>query len=200
MGRFLVGLTGGLASGKSTVAGRLADAGFRVLDADEIVAELYRPDARGAAAVAELFGGGVLAAGGGVDRPRLAEVVFADAEARRRLEAAIHPLVRERFREIAAEADGVVVYEATLLVEAGRAGEFDLVVSVESPPAAQLERAVVRGMDADAARARLAVQGDGELRRRAAHRILWNDGSLEDLRVKVDALVDELRQRSGSAG
>jgi dephospho-CoA kinase len=200
MGRFLVGLTGGLASGKSTVAGRLADAGFRVLDADEIVAELYRPGGGGAAAVRELFGGGVLAAGGGVDRPRLAEVVFADAEARRRLEAAIHPLVRERFREIAAEADGVVVYEATLLVEAGRAGEFDLVVSVESPPAAQLERAVVRGMDADAARARLAVQGDGELRRRAAHRILWNDGSLEDLRVKVDALVDELRQRSGSAG
>jgi dephospho-CoA kinase len=200
MGRFLVGLTGGLASGKSTVAGRLADAGFRVLDADEIVAELYRPGGGGAAAVRELFGGGVLAAGGGVDRPRLAEVVFADAEARRRLEAAIHPLVRERFREIAAEADGVVVYEATLLVEAGRAGEFDLVVSVESPPAAQLERAVVRGMDADAARARLAAQGDGELRRRGAHRILWNDGTLEELRVKVDALVDELRQRSGSAG
>ena len=200
MGRFLVGLTGGLASGKSTVAGRLADAGFRVLDADEIVAELYRPGGGGAAAVRELFGGGVLAAGGGVDRPRLAEVVFADAEARRRLEAAIHPLVRERFREIAAEADGVVVYEATLLVEAGRAGEFDLVVSVESPPAAQLERAVARGMEADAAKARLAAQGEGELRRRAAHRILWNDGSLEDLRVKVDALVDELRQRSGSAG
>ncbi|HEX9737426.1 MAG TPA: dephospho-CoA kinase [Thermoanaerobaculia bacterium] len=200
MGRFLVGLTGGLASGKSTVAGRLADAGFRVLDADEIVAELYRPGGGGAAAVRELFGGGVLAAGGGVDRPRLAEVVFADAEARRRLEAAIHPLVRERFREIAAEADGVVVYEATLLVEAGRAGEFDLVVSVESPPAAQLERAVVRGMDADAARARLAAQGDGELRRRGAHRILWNDGTLEELRVKVDALVAELRQRAGSAG
>jgi len=88
--------------------------------------------------------------------------------------------VRGRFREIAAEADGVV--------------------SVESPPAAQLERAVVRGMDADAARARLAVQGDGELRRRAAHRILWNDGTLEELRVKVDALVAELRQRAGSAG
>lgn len=200
MGRFLVGLTGGLASGKSTVAGWLADAGFRVLDADQIVAELYRPGGRGAAAVAELFGDGVLAADGAVDRPRLAEVVFADPEARKDLEAAVHPLVRERFREIAAEADGVVVYEATLLVEAGRAGEFDLVITVESPPSAQLERAVARGMDADSARARLAAQGDGEQRRRVAHRILMNDSTLEELRVEVDALVAELRRIAASGG
>lgn len=197
MGRYLVGLTGGLASGKSTVAGWLADAGFRVLDADKIVAELYRPGGRGTAAVRALFGDAVLAAEGAVDRPRLAEVVFADPEARRRLEVAIHPLVRERFAEIAAAADGVVVYEATLLVEAGRAGEFDLVVSIESPPAAQLERAIARGLDEAAARARLEAQGAGEARRRAAHRILWNDGTLEDLRVKVDALVAELRESAG---
>ena len=194
MSRFLVGLTGGLASGKSTVAGWLADAGFLVLDADRVVAELYAPGGRGAEAVRELFGDAVLTADGAVDRPRLTEVVFADPEARKRLEEAVHPLVRERFQEIAAAADGVVVYEATLLVEAGRAGEFDLVISVESPPAAQLARAVGRGMDEAAARARLEAQGSGEARRRAAHRILVNDGSFEELEAKVDALVAELRR------
>ena len=123
-------------------------------------------------------------------------MVFADGKARRRLEAAIHPLVRERFAEIAAAADGVVVYEATLLVEAGRAEEFDLVISVESTREAQLERAVDRGMDEAAARSRLTAQGDGEMRRQAAHRILVNDGSLAELRVKVEALAGELRRRS----
>lgn len=198
MGRFLVGLTGGLASGKSTVARRLAEAGFQVLDADRIVAGLYAPGAPGTRAVRELFGDGVLDAGGGVDRPKLAEVVFADREARKRLEEAIHPLVAERFREIAARAAGVVVYEATLLVEAGRAPEFDLVISVESAPEARLGRAVARGMDEEAARARLAAQGGGEARRAAAHRILTNDGTLEELEAKVDALAEELRTRSAA--
>ena len=140
MRHFLVGLTGGMASGKSTVARWLGEAGFRVVDADQIVGELYRPGGRGAAAVRELFGEDVLTAEGAVDHPRLAERVFGDAEARKRLEGAIHPLVAQRFQEIAAETEGVLVYEATLLVEAGRAGEFDLVVSIESPPEAQLER------------------------------------------------------------
>lgn len=196
MSRFLVGLTGGLASGKSTVAGWLEDAGFRVLDADRIVAELYAPGGRGAAAVRGLFGDEALTAEGAVDRPRLAEVVFADREARRRLEAAIHPLVKERFREIAAEAEGVVAYEATLLVEAGRAPEFDLVISVEAAREKRLERAVARGMDEAAARARLRAQGDGEVRRRGADRILTNDGTLEELRAKVDDLVEELRTKA----
>lgn len=196
MSRFLVGLTGGLASGKSTVAGWLADAGFRVLDADRIVAQLYAPGGRGTAAVRELFGDRALTADGAVDRPRLAKVVFADRAARERLEAAIHPLVKARFREIAAAAEGVLVYEATLLVEAGRAPEFDLVISVEAPPEARLERAVARGMDEAAARARLRAQGDGEVRRHGADRILTNDGTLEDLRAKVDDLVAELRAKA----
>ncbi len=196
MSRYLVGLTGGLASGKSTVCRWLREAGFEVLDADRIVAQLYAPGGRGAAAVAALFGDAVLAADGSVDRPKLAEVVFADDEARRRLEAAIHPLVRERFQEIAAAAHGVVVYEATFLVEAGRASEFDLVISVESSPEAQLERAGGRGMEEASARARLEAQGDGETRRQGVHRILRNDGSLEELRQKVDELVEELRRRA----
>jgi len=188
----VVGLTGGLASGKSTVGRWLAEAGFTVVDADRVVAELYAPGGAGAAAVRELFGEKVLNERGGVDHPRLAEVVFSDPGALKRLEGAIHPLVRERFREVARTSEGVVVLEATLLVEAGYVPDLDLVVSVESAPDEQLRRAVARGMGETPARARLKAQGDGEVRRQGAHRILRNDGTLEDLRRQVEGLVAEV--------
>ncbi len=119
MSALRVGLTGGLASGKSTVADLLVERGARVIDADELVADLYRPGAAGTAAVQSLFGDEALTPDGSVDRAVVARRVFTDAEARRALEAAIHPLVRRRFEEVAADADGIVVLEATLLVEAG---------------------------------------------------------------------------------
>jgi len=194
-GRRLLGLTGGLASGKSTVGKWLAEAGFLVVDADRVVADLYAPGGRGAAAVRELFGEEALTADGAVDRPKVASRVFADDDARRRLEQAIHPLVRQRFAEISAEAEGVVVYEATLLVESGHCEAFDLVVSVEAEEERRLAWAVARGMDEAAAKARLAAQGDGARRRARADRILRNDGSLEDLRRAVDGLIAELRGR-----
>ncbi len=190
---FLVGLTGGLASGKSTVARWLDEAGFLVVDADRVVADLYAPGGRGAAAVRELFGPEVLDAEGGVDRPTVAERVFSDAEARRRLEQAIHPLVRQRFAEISSQAEGVVVYEATLLVESGHAENFDLVVSIEAPEERRLDWAVARGMDEAQAAARLAAQGDGARRRDGADRIIGNDGTLDDLRRAVDELTAMLR-------
>ncbi len=194
--RRVLGLTGGLASGKSTVGSWLVEAGFTVVDADRVVAELYAPDGAGAAAVHELFGDGVLNDEGGVDHPRLAEVVFSDDGARERVEAAIHPLVRERFQEIAEETDGVVILDATLLVEAGYSPDLDYVISIESPVEEQLRRAVARGMDEPSARARLKAQGDGEQRRAAAQRILQNDGTLDELRRQVDELVAELRPRA----
>ncbi len=193
--RLLLGLTGGLASGKSTVAKWLAGAGFEVVDADRVVAELYAPGGKGAAAVRELFGDEALTAEGAVDRPKVASRVFADDEARRRLEQAIHPLVRQHFAEIAAAAEGVVVYEATLLVESGHCEVFDLVVSVEAPEEKRLAWAVARGMDEASAKARLAAQGDGAQRRERADRILHNDGSLVDLRRAVDGLIEELQPR-----
>jgi dephospho-CoA kinase len=193
---YLIGLTGGLASGKSTVARWLADAGFRVIDADQMVADLYRPGQPGAAAVAALFGPAMLDAGGGVDKARLAERVFADEPARRALEAAIHPLVARRYREIAAEARGVVVFEATLMVESGSARGFDLVVTVEADPETRLRRAVARGLAEPAARARLVAQGDGAVRRAGADRVLANDGDLGALRRQVDELIAELREHA----
>ena len=198
--RLLVGLTGGLAAGKSTVARLLAERGATVVDADRLVADLYRAGEPGAARVRELFGEGVLRADGGVDHAALAAHVFDDPAARRRLEAAIHPLVGDRFRDLAARAGGIVVLEATLLVEAGWADSFDLVVTVEAPLELRLARAIARGLDAAEARRRLEAQGSGEARRAAAARILTNDGDPEHLREQVDALVRDLRQRLAEGG
>lgn len=199
MSAYRVGLTGGLASGKSTVARRLAAAGFLVADADRLVADLYAAGAPGAAEVARLFGPRLLTGDGGVDKPALARLVFADAEARRRLEAAIHPLVRERFAALAAGHDGVAVLEATLLVEAGYAPDFDRIVSVEAAEALRLRRAVARGLDEREAEARLAAQGDGEARRATADEILWNEGDLAELERRADRLAADLARRAARA-
>jgi dephospho-CoA kinase len=194
-----VGLTGGLASGKSTVARWLAEAGFRVIDADRLVAELYAPGAPGAEEVRRLFGDDVLDASGAVDHAKVAARVFSNPPARRALEQAIHPLVRQRFEEQAAEAalaagaQGVVILEATLLVEAGYGPGFDCIVTVEAPPEQRLARAVARGVPEADARARLLAQGDGAERRAAAGRVIDNSCDLEHLRRQVDELIDELR-------
>lgn len=189
-----VGLTGGLGGGKSTVARWLSEAGFTVVDADQLVAELHRPGQPGAKAVAALFGPEMLDAQGGVDHAKVAAKVFADRETRRALEEAIHPLVHHRFQEIAAAASGIVVLEATLLVEAGFAPSFDLVVTVECDAETRLARAVARGLDPASARARLLAQGSGEERREAAHRVIDNCGSLADLHRQVDELIVELER------
>ena len=189
-----VGLTGGLASGKSTVARMLAEAGFTVVDADRLVAELYGAGEPGAAAVAALFGPEMLDAEGAVRHQRVAERVFADPEALRRLEQAIHPLVRERFARLAAGSSGPWVLEATRLVEAGYAPDFDTIVTVEADPELRLRRALERGMDESSARARLAAQGDGEERRAAAHVVLDNNGEPDDLRRQVETLIAGLRR------
>ncbi len=197
MSTLRVGLTGGLASGKSTVARWLREEGFEVVDADRLVAELHQPGGAGAAAVRALFGPEMLDERGGVDHPKVAARVFRDPEARFALESAVHPLVRRRFEEIAKTGEGaqeVIVLEATLLVEAGYTPGFDLVVTVEAPCELRLQRAIARGMDEAAIRARLLAQGDGEERREAAHRILDNSGDVEHLRRQVDELIGELRR------
>ena len=207
MPAFRVGLTGGLASGKSTVAKLLADAGFQVVDADEVVAELYASGQPGARAVAETFGAKYLSKGGAVDKPRLARLVFADDAARAKLEAAIHPLVRAFFSRLASTAadpagpapvrSRPIVLEATRLVEAGYAPDFDLIVTVEAAPEVRLARAVSRGLPREEALRRLTAQGDGAERRAAARRLILNDGSPEELQEQVNALVEEIRRRSG---
>jgi len=189
-----IGLTGGLASGKSTVAGWLRETGFEVIDADRLVAELYQPGGEGAAAVRALFGPEVMDSQGGVDHPKVAARVFSDPEARAALEAAVHPLVRKRFIEMAAKTKDVVVLEATLLFEAGYAPEFDFLVTVEAPCELRYARAVAKGMEPESVRARLLAQGDGEERREASHRLIDNSGDLEHLRRQTDELIEDLRR------
>jgi dephospho-CoA kinase len=196
--RLTVGLTGGIASGKSTVARRLAAAGFTVVDADRLVAELHGPGRPGARAVGELLGADCLRPDGGTDRARVAARVFADATARAKLEAALHPLVRERFREIATATDGTAVLEATKLVEAGFAPDFDVVVTVEAPVELRVARAVARGLSPAEARARLAAQADEATRRAAAAEVIENAGSLAELERATDALAERLRRRAAS--
>lgn len=197
MSRYLVGLTGGLASGKSAVGRLLRERGLLVVDADRLVAELHAPGGAGAAAVRALLGADALRPDGGVDHARVAARIFADPDLRARLEQALHPLVRARFAALARDAEGIAVLEAPLLVEAGFGDDFDRVISVEASEPVRLERAVARGMDRAGARARLAAQGDGAERRAGADVILRNDGDLEDLRRAVDDLAADLRRRAG---
>jgi dephospho-CoA kinase len=201
--RLTVGLTGGLASGKSTVARWLGELGCTVVDADRLVADLYQPGEPGAEAVRRLFGDGVLDPRGGVDHRKLGALVFADPGARRKLEAAIHPLVGQRSLEILAAARGIVVMEATLLVETGGADRYDVLVTVEADPELRLRRAIERGVDPESARARLAAQATPAQRIARADHVLWNEGSLDHLRAQVErlqvALLDRLAAKAKEA-
>jgi dephospho-CoA kinase len=186
-----IGLTGGIGSGKSTVSALLAARGAVVVDADRIAREVVEPGTPGLAAVAEAFGDGVLTADGALDRPALAAVVFADPEARRRLDGIVHPLVRRRAGELELAArgdaeDAVVVHDVPLLVETGQASSYDLVLVVQADPATRVERLVARGLTADDARARIAAQATDEQRRAVADVVLDNDGTPEQLAAQVD--------------
>lgn len=187
-----VGLTGGLASGKSTVARMLQGLGAAVLDADEIVRGLYREGGAGAEAARELFGDSVLGPDGRVDRTRIAALVFANPEARHALEARIHPLVkaeRERFFAEAERAGApVAVIEASQLLEAKTESEYDRILLVMAPEEERVRRWGEKGGDPEDARRRIASQIRPEAARERVHDVIWNDGSLEELGRKVAEL------------
>lgn len=186
--RLRVGLTGGIASGKSAAARVLAHLGAVVIDADQLAREAVVAGSPGLDAVVQRFGGSVLAADGTLDRPALGRVVFADASARADLEAIVHPRVRAlaRDQEHAAAPDAVVVQMVPLLVETGQQQDFDVVVVVDVEPATQLRRLRERdGLEGDAARARVAAQADRETRLAAADVVWSNDGDLDALRTQV---------------
>lgn len=183
-----IGLTGGIGSGKSTVAALLAERGAVLVDADRIARAVLEPGTPGLAAVADEFGAGVLTGDGALDRAALASVVFADPEARARLDALVHPLVRaQAAQEIArAPRDAVVVQDVPLLVETGQAASYDLVVVVETDLATRLRRLGERGLAEDDARARIAAQATDEQRRAVADVVLDNSGSRDELAAAVD--------------
>lgn len=194
-----LGLTGGIASGKSAVSKILAELGAVTIDADVLAREVVAPGTAGLARVVETFGDTVLNTAGELDRERLGAVVFGDPAARARLERIIHPLVRARAAELERAAldrdpDTIVVHDIPLLVETGQVDRFDLVLVVDVPPQEQLRRLVeIRGMTEEAARARIASQADREQRLGVADIVVRNDGTREELRQRVLDIWETLR-------
>lgn len=190
-----VGLTGGIASGKSTVSAILAELGAVVIDADALAREVVARGTPGLAAVVAEFGEGLLTPEGDLDRPAMAALVFNDEPSRRRLEAIIHPLVLERVVELeeAAGPEDLVVHDIPLLTESGRAGTFDAVVVVDVPVETAVRRIVeLRGGTEEDARARIAAQATREERRAVATHVIENTGTRDELRAAVERLHAEL--------
>ena len=193
-----VGLTGGVASGKSTVAAMLAELGAVVIDADLLAREVVAPGTPGLAEVVAAFGPGVLTDDGRLDRPAVGSLVFSDPDARRSLEAIIHPRVRARAAEMEAAAppDAIVVHDIPLLVETGQQASFDAVIVVDVPVETQIERmTTLRGLSREEAEARVAAQATREQRNAAATYRLDNSGTPDDLRELVAKVVEGLRGR-----
>jgi dephospho-CoA kinase len=199
----LVGLTGGLASGKSTVAGMLARRGAVIVDADELSRSAVAPGTPGLARIVESFGQGVLDSAGGLDRQALAAIVFADETKRRVLESIVHPEVFRLLGEVVErhrDSDAVVVFDAPLIVETGFDRACDVVVVVTSPPEAQVARvARTRAMTEEEARSRIASQVSPAYRESRADVVMRNDGTHEELEHQVDALWENLRARAAGS-
>jgi dephospho-CoA kinase len=190
-----VGLTGGVASGKSTVSAILATLGAVVIDADVLAREVVAPGTAGLAEIAEEFGPDVLTPGGELDRVAMGGLVFADEVKRRRLEAIIHPRVRARAAELEAAAppDAIVVHDIPLLTETGQADRFDAVLVVDVPAELQIERMTrLRTMTPGDARSRVAAQASREERAAVATYLIDNTGTPEDLRRRVGEVFEAL--------
>jgi dephospho-CoA kinase len=190
LGVLRVGLTGGIASGKSLVADELAARGAIIIDADVLAREVVEPGTAALAAIVERFGPQVVL-DGQLNRARLAEIVFADPLARQDLERIVHPAVRARAAELerAAASAAVVVHVIPLLVETGQQQEFDFVVTVDVDQETQIQRLMARnGFSRAEAEARIAAQASREDRKIAADVVLDNTGSVTQLRDQVAEL------------
>jgi dephospho-CoA kinase len=189
-----IGLTGGIASGKSMVASRLQELGAVLVDADAIARDVVEPGTPGLAAVVQEFGPDILDADGRLDRPRLGAVVFRDPERRAVLNGIVHPLVRQQAAAViaAAPADAVVVQDIPLLVETGQESSFHLVVVVDAAGDVRVRRMVKhRNMTEEEARSRMAAQAARDVRLSAADVVLDNSGTPAELRLAVDRLWED---------
>jgi dephospho-CoA kinase len=191
-----VALTGGIASGKTTVAAILRELGAVVIDSDQLARDVVAPGTPGLAQVVEAFGDEVLTSQGELDRPKMASIVFADAGRREVLEGILHPLIGEMSQKLEAEARSkgeLVVNDIPLLVEAGLAPMFDKVIVVDAPVEEATRRMVEdRGWTREEAEARIAAQAPREARRSVATHLIDNSGTLESLRNQVEKIYGEL--------
>nr|VDG63757.1 dephospho-CoA kinase [Streptococcus thermophilus] len=192
-----IGLTGGIGSGKSTVAAMLAETGIRVVDADKIAREIMEPGSPVLDRVAAEFGADLIGADGVLDRAELARRAFKDKESTQRLNAITHPAIRaesnRQFEQAAANGEESAVYDMPLLVELGLDKDMDITVVVDVDAEERVRRLVSsRGLDEDDARARIAQQIDDETRRDAADIVIDNNGDLSDLSAQVRELIAQL--------
>ncbi|GAA1624999.1 dephospho-CoA kinase [Leucobacter chromiireducens] len=197
----VIALTGGIASGKSTIGRRLAELGASRIDADQLARDAVAPGTPGLARVAERFGADrILTAAGELDRAALGAIVFQDAAALQDLNGIVHPEVAQLYAAAvagarAANPDGLIVYEIPLLAETGRAGEFDLVVVADAPEEVRIARMVeLRGMTEEDARRRIAQQATAEERLAIADVVIDTSGTEADTLAQVDALWARLAE------
>lgn len=200
---YLVGLTGGIASGKSTVARRLVIHGMELVDADAIAREVVAPGTPTWDKIVTHFGGDVVAADGTIDRPALGRIVFAQPERRALLNELTHPPVLARIAELLEALtpyDGVVILDVPLLVEAGVERGYRAVVVVATHPATQLRRLVaMRDMDASDAQARVVAQAPLADKLAIATHVIWNEASLAELETRTDEVANELLRAAAAA-
>jgi dephospho-CoA kinase len=194
----MVGLTGGIGAGKSTVARMLADRGAIVIDADAIAREVVEPGTPTLAKLVERFGSGILQPDGSLERPALAAVAFVDDATRRELEAITHPAIGAEFLRRVAEAPSgaVVIHDVPLLVESKRGFEYAAVIVVEAPIETRLDRLEARGIPRDDARRRIGLQATDEDRRRVATWVVDNAGELGRLEKQIAEIWTELERRA----
>lgn len=194
-----IGLTGGIGSGKSTVAGMLEARGAVIIDADAIARGLVEPGQPALVALVDEFGESILQPDGSLSRASLASLAFRDPGTTDRLNAIMHPLIADESRRLmdSAPSDAVVVYDMPLLVETGQQSLVDMVVVVDVPEEMQVERAVgMRGLDAEDVRRRMAVQATRDQRRAVADVVIENSGSLDETEAQVDRLWRTLDEAS----
>lgn len=199
---YLIGLTGGIAAGKSTVAKRWAEHGALELDADQVARDVVEPGTVGLGRVVEAFGTEVLTADGELDRKQLAMQIFSDAGKRELLNSILHPLIKERTRQLLSQmpAESIVVYNVPLLVEAAVDHPFDLVVTVEAPEEEQLRRLIeTRGLTESEARSRISAQAKPIERAARADRILNSNQDINLLLRDADSLWRDILKLSTSA-
>lgn len=189
-----VGLTGGIASGKSTVRELFARLGCHTIDADRVVAQLYEPGRAGHRALVETYGRGILRDDETIDRPKLANLAFAHADGAKTLNALIHPLVIAETEELLARFDdGIAVVEATLMIESGGRQRYDRIVVVDVAPEVQVARGVDRGLPREEVERRIANQLAREERLRHADYVIDNSGDRAGLEAETRRVHDQLR-------
>lgn len=192
-----IGLTGGIGSGKSTVAGILADLGAHVIDADAIAREVVAPGSEGLNALVDAFGPGILTADHGLDRAALAEIVFSNPDARQVLNGITHPRIAARTAELIAQLpdDAILVHDVPLLAELQMQDAYDIVIVVDAPDEIRVRRLIERGLAEQDARARIAAQAPREVRLAVADVVFDNSGNRSDLIRQVHSAWPQVSGR-----